>query len=135
MSQVEEYNSCINCGEELQEFDTDKCWCCRQEEEVCGENGYRCEECTVCARTKPCECGCGLLGGSCENCDEEVVYDFYICNKCCASNDDGGVDCWQCNGKRCVYLYQEETEEDAIEEMQRRNRMKAVKEKQSKKLA
>ena len=25
----------------------------------------RCEECTHCARTKPCSCGCGLLGGSC----------------------------------------------------------------------
>jgi len=35
MSQVEqEYdggNSCINCGEELEEFDTDICWCCEQE--------------------------------------------------------------------------------------------------------
>jgi hypothetical protein len=25
----------------------------------------RCEDCTHCARTKPCSCGCGLLGGSC----------------------------------------------------------------------
>lgn len=25
----------------------------------------RCEDCTYCARTKPCSCGCGLLGGSC----------------------------------------------------------------------
>jgi hypothetical protein len=28
-------------------------------------NTNRCEECTHCARTKPCSCGCGLLGGSC----------------------------------------------------------------------
>lgn len=28
-------------------------------------NKNRCEECTHCARTKPCSCGCGLLGGSC----------------------------------------------------------------------
>jgi hypothetical protein len=37
MSQVEqEYdggNSCINCGDQLEEFDTDKCcWCCEEEE-------------------------------------------------------------------------------------------------------
>lgn len=31
----------------------------------------RCEECTHCARTKPCECGCGLLGGSCDKAVEE----------------------------------------------------------------
>jgi hypothetical protein len=39
MSQVEdeqvcgEDSSCINCGDQLEEFDTDKCcWCCEQEE-------------------------------------------------------------------------------------------------------
>jgi hypothetical protein len=36
------------------------------EELICGECDFRCEECCECARTKPCECGCGLIGGSCE---------------------------------------------------------------------
>jgi hypothetical protein len=63
-----------------------------QEQEVCGENGYRCEECTVCARTKPCECGCGLLGGTCENCRvcklcSECFQDYLnsdVCDTCYA---------------------------------------------------
>jgi len=56
--------------------------------------------------------------------DDEVIYDFYICNKCTASNDDGDVDCWQCGRKRCVYLYQEATEEDAIKAMKKQFRTK-----------
>ena len=34
----------------------------------------RCEECTYCARTRPCECGrkeCQIIGGSCEHNDED----------------------------------------------------------------
>ena len=34
------------------------------EEVVCTDEN-RCEECTHCARTRPCECGCSLIGGSC----------------------------------------------------------------------
>ena len=48
--------------------DTDEDECppepdCPPEPECTDE--FRCEECTHCARTKPCSCGCGLLGGSC----------------------------------------------------------------------
>lgn len=68
-----------------------------QVEDVCGVDGYRCEECTHCARTKPCECGCGLLGGTCEewqlecsecgetmpnNLCEFVNMDDCMCNPC-----------------------------------------------------
>jgi hypothetical protein len=44
-----------------------------EDEQVCGECDYRCEECTHCARTKPCECGCGFLGGSCQNDEDEAI--------------------------------------------------------------
>jgi hypothetical protein len=31
------------------------------------ENGIRCEECTYCVKTRPCECGCcEVVGGTCE---------------------------------------------------------------------
>jgi hypothetical protein len=40
----------------------------------------RCEECTHCLRTRPCECGCGLLGGTCIP-DED--YESANCEICC----------------------------------------------------
>jgi len=36
------------------------------EDNECNENN-RCEECTYCHRTRPCECGeCDVIGGTCE---------------------------------------------------------------------
>jgi len=65
-----------------------------EDEPVCGENGYRCEECTECARTTPCECGCGLLGGtcgennSCINCGEQLEeFDMEKCWCCCQEEE------------------------------------------------
>jgi len=63
-----------------------------QVEDVCGENGYRCEECEEC--TKPCECGCGLLGecgenNSCSRCGEQLEeFDMEKCWCCCQECGD-----------------------------------------------
>ena len=38
------------------------------EVKVCGVENFRCESCTHCSRTKPCECefvGCDVVGGTC----------------------------------------------------------------------
>lgn len=40
----------------------------------------RCEECTHCLRTRPCECGCGLLGGTCI--PDEEDYETAECVDC-----------------------------------------------------
>ena len=36
------------------------------EEEVECTDENRCEECCHCNRTRPCECGCGYIGGTCD---------------------------------------------------------------------
>jgi hypothetical protein len=61
------YKKCSDCGERKSCGSyQDDCWFCEDcaEEECTDEN--RCEDCTHCARTKPCSCGCGVLGGSCD---------------------------------------------------------------------
>ena len=43
----------------------------------------------------------------------DYVECFYICCECGASYSDGEVDCYECDGQRCCYLYQAETYEEA----------------------
>jgi hypothetical protein len=61
--QFDDLNCCNSCYKELDEA----CYTeLDDEEEECGIY-KRCEECTYCARTKPCECGdCNVIGGTCE---------------------------------------------------------------------
>lgn len=54
------WDMCLRCWEEKEREDSNEI------EQNCGEEGYKCGECTYCVRTKPCECGCGYLGGTCE---------------------------------------------------------------------
>ena len=81
----------------------------------------RCEECTICARTKPCECGCGLLGGSCTEDEEDNVDLCYKCENCHSIfyNPDI-IDCPLCKKKSSVYIHYmyncNEEEEDNEEE-------------------
>lgn len=52
----------------------------------------RCEECIHCLRTRPCECGCGLLGGTCmPESDEEEGWDGDL---------DYTPNCFEC-GENC----------------------------------
>ena len=57
-----------------------------EEEEFDCENGNRCDECTYCVRTRPCECGsCEVVGGTCEEqmkIYEEEVINADVCEKC-----------------------------------------------------
>jgi hypothetical protein len=57
-------------------------------EEECTDEA-RCEDCTHCARTKPCECGtCDVVGGTCEEQlkmyeeEEEAVVIGIFCSSC-----------------------------------------------------
>jgi hypothetical protein len=43
------------------------------------------------------------------------IENFYICRFCKACYEDGEVDCFECEGEACVYLFQEKTYEVAIE--------------------
>jgi hypothetical protein len=40
---------------------------------------------------------------------------FYICRYCRACYSDSEVDCFECEGEGCCYLYQAETYEEALE--------------------
>lgn len=52
---------------------------------TCGD-GFRCGECTVCARTEPCECGCGLLGGTCDDWLKESYMECAECGETVPNN-------------------------------------------------
>lgn len=42
-----------------------------------------------------------------------TIESFYICRECGASYSDGEVDCYECDGQMCCYLFQAETYEEA----------------------
>lgn len=52
----------------------------------------RCEECTHCRRTRPCSCGCELLGGSCK-----VGYKLDTGFDLSDDDEDDGRYCFYCN--------------------------------------
>lgn len=80
------YKKCSECGERKSCgcYQGDDWFCEDCAEQECSDEN-RCEDCTRCARTKPCSCGCGYLGGSC---DKGLAIDNNKCTNCRDSTCD-----------------------------------------------
>ena len=92
----------------------------------CERNEKECEEQTENEKNPITDwCGWGL---SCDDCyyknqpesdeededeEDEVIKSFYICRECGASYSNCEVDCFECDGQMCCYLFQAETFEEA----------------------
>jgi hypothetical protein len=65
----------------------------------------RCEECTHCLRTRPCECGCGLLGGTC-------IPEEFACETCDAKDIKCLIEYYGIQGERWEVCEECETKFD-----------------------
>lgn len=60
-------------------------------------------ECTECARNRPCECGCGLKGGTCEEQTKKNEGEQFLCHNCGHLFEDEDDWSGRCDDHSCAF--------------------------------